>query len=72
MVNMDRLDMKDDSIKMFGKITEENAKGITMNVKYPQNLEGLVTVSPKDVAAVTHDVYVPVQYRTPKKASKKI
>ena len=71
MVNMDRLDMKYDSIKMFGKITEENSKGITMDVKYPKDLEGLITVSPKDVEAVTHGVYVPVQYRTSKKASKK-
>ena len=71
MVNMDRIDMKDTTIKMFGKITEENAKGITMNVKYPQDKEGLITVSPNDVAAVTHGVYVPVQYRTSKKASKK-
>lgn len=67
MANMDRLDMKYDSIKMFGKITEEDSKKITMDVKYPIDLEGVITVSPKDVESVTHGVYVPTQYRTPKK-----
>jgi hypothetical protein len=71
MVNMDRIDMKNDTIKMFGKITEENARGITMDVKYPQDIKGLITVSPTDVAAVTHNVYVPVQYRTSKKKGTK-
>jgi hypothetical protein len=68
MVNMDRLDMKYDSVKMFGKIIEEDSKKITMDVKYPIDLEGLITVSPKDVESVTHGVYVPTQYRTPTKS----
>lgn len=68
MVNMDRIDVKYDKVKLFGKITSQTPKSVTMDVKYPEDFEGTITMKPSEIDAISHGVYVPIEYRSKKKS----
>jgi hypothetical protein len=64
---MDRIDVKYSDMKLFGNITKQTPQFVTMDVKYPKDFEGLLTMHPKDIDAISHGVYVPAKYRCHKK-----